>query len=228
MDALRALASNRGIKLLEDAAQAAGATLAGRRVGSLGDAATFSFFPSKNLFCLGDGGAIATDDDGVAERARVLRLHGSRAKQSYLQVGYNSRLDALQAAVLRLLLPRLDGWNDSRRMLAAEYEQRGLGELVSLPEVLENAEPVHHMYVVRTEGREDLLRALNRAGIEGRACYEIPVHRQPGMAKYADQLELPGTDRAARTNLALPMGPTRTAEIAGAAIEALRQAVNSR
>jgi dTDP-4-amino-4,6-dideoxygalactose transaminase len=227
MDSLRALAAGRGISLLEDAAQAVGARLGGRRVGSLGDAATFSFFPSKNLFCLGDGGAIATDDDEVAERARLLRLHGSRAKQSYLEVGYNSRLDSLQAAVLRVLLPHLDDWNAKRRGLATEYEQ-GLGKLVSLQGLPDQAEPVHHMYVVRTQRREDALRALERAGIEGRVSYEVPVHRQPGMAKYGAGVELPGTEHAAGTNLALPMGPTYTTEAVRAVVEALRQALNSR
>src|SRR5215210_5131294 len=122
-----------GVPVLEDAAQAAGATLGGRRAGALGDAAIFSFFPSKNLPGLGDGGAIATDDDGVAERARILRFHGSRDKQTYTEVGYNSRLDELQAAALRLLLPELDGWNAARRKVAAAYERHGLAEHLAPP-----------------------------------------------------------------------------------------------
>jgi dTDP-4-amino-4,6-dideoxygalactose transaminase len=228
MDELRSLAARHGVKLVEDAAQAAGATLRGKRAGSLGDAATFSFFPSKNLFCLGDGGAIATDDEDVADKARLLRLHGSRAKQTYLEIGYNSRLDALQAAVLRVLLTRLDSSNANRRALAAEYERAGLAEIVALPQAPLGAEPVHHMYVVRSDRRDTLLEALEGAGIEGRVSYAVPVHRQPAMAKYAAGVDLPETERAAATNMAIPMGPTRSADTAAAAVEALRQAVNSR
>src|SRR5687767_13690098 len=116
------------LPVLEDAAQAAGADLDGVRAGALGHAATFSFFPSKNLPCLGDGGAIATNDDDLAERARILRFHGSRDKTTFIDVGYNSRLDELQAAALRVLLPELDGWTERRRAVASAYERLGMGE----------------------------------------------------------------------------------------------------
>jgi dTDP-4-amino-4,6-dideoxygalactose transaminase len=225
---LSALVEGRGIAILEDAAQAAGAKLGGKRVGALGDVATFSFFPSKNLFCLGDGGAIVTSDEGVAERARLLRLHGSRDKQTYSDVGYNSRLDALQAAVVRALLPHLDDWNARRRELAAAYEGAGLGELVAVPGTPADAEPAPHLYVVRSDRRDELLQALMDAGIESRALYAVPVHRQSPMAPYANGVELPATDLVAATNLALPMGPIRGPETASAVVEALRQAVNSR
>ena len=119
--------------MLEDAAQAAGARRDGRRVGSLGDAATFSFFPSKNLFCLGDGGAIATDDDGVAARARLLRVHGSRDKRTFAEVGYNSRLDALQAAVLRRCCRVSTSWNAARRAIAERLRAGGPRPTVALP-----------------------------------------------------------------------------------------------
>ncbi len=115
-----------GLPVLEDAAQAAGATLHGTRAGALGSAATFSFFPSKNLPCLGDGGAVVTDDDDVARLARRLRFHGSDDKRSFVEVGYNSRLDEIQAAALRVLLPELDGWNAARRAAAQAYERHGL------------------------------------------------------------------------------------------------------
>jgi dTDP-4-amino-4,6-dideoxygalactose transaminase len=225
---LRELVATRGIAILEDAAQAAGARLDGERVGALGDAATFSFFPSKNLFCLGDGGAIATSDEEVANRARLLRLHGSRDKQSYSDVGYNSRLDALQAAVLRVLLPRLDDWNARRRTLADAYEQAGLAELALLPRIPDEAEPALHMYVVRSDRRDELLQVLMDADIESRVLYAKPVHQQAPMAPYANGVELPATDLVAATNLALPMGPTRGPETASIVVEALRQAVNSR
>jgi dTDP-3-amino-3,4,6-trideoxy-alpha-D-glucose transaminase len=188
VDELREL----GPPILEDAAQAAGAELNGAKAGALGDAAAFSFFPSKNLPCLGDGGAIATDDDEVAERARLLRFHGSTDKATFTDVGYNSRLDEMQAAVLRVLLPELDGWNDRRREVAAAYERVGLGERAALPRPVSGAKHVYHLYVVRAEGLP-----------VGRGYYRVPVHRQPAIAADVD---LPVTEEAARTNHALPMG----------------------
>ncbi|MGH2781485.1 MAG: DegT/DnrJ/EryC1/StrS family aminotransferase [Thermoleophilaceae bacterium] len=185
---LRAL----GLPVLEDAAQAAGAELDGFKAGALGDAATFSFFPSKNLPCLGDGGAIATNDAALAERARVLRFHGSTDKSTFTDVGYNSRLDEIQAAVLRVLLPELDGWNDRRREVAAAYERLGLGERAALPRPADGGRHVYHLYVVRAEELS-----------AGRGYYRVPVHRQPAMAVEA---RLPATEEAARTNYALPMG----------------------
>jgi dTDP-3-amino-3,4,6-trideoxy-alpha-D-glucose transaminase len=226
MEELRALASEHRLFLLEDAAQATGARLGGKRVGTLSDAATFSFFPSKNLFCLGDGGAIATSHAGAADRARLLRGHGSRDKETYQDVGYNSRLDALQAAVLRAALERLDGWNATRRALADAYAQEGLGELVELPRYPDGAEPAPHMYVVRSERRGQLAAALASEGIETRALYERPIHRQPAMVPYANGPDLSGTELAARTNLALPIATARTVADVHTVVEALRQALN--
>ena len=185
-----------GLPVLEDAAQAAGAALDGVKAGALGDAATFSFFPSKNLPGLGDGGAITTDDDEVAETARTLRFHGSRDKVTFVEVGYNSRLDSVQAAALRVLLPELDGWNARRRQVAAAYERVGLGEHAALPRATDGAEHVYHLYVVRAESLP-----------LGRGYYRVPVHRQPAIAS---DVELPATEEAARTNVALPMGPELT------------------
>jgi dTDP-3-amino-3,4,6-trideoxy-alpha-D-glucose transaminase len=195
-----------GVPLVEDAAQAAGARLGGKRAGSLGDAATFSFFPSKNLPCLGDGGAIATDDDNVADLARRLRFHGSRDKETFTEVGYNSRLDALQAAVLRLLLPELDGWNERRRAVANAYWRGGLEEHLELPRTMPAVEHAFHLYVARHPDADAFAARLRERGVEARGYYRTPCHRQPAMAEYAG-LELPGTDEAARTNIALPMGP---------------------
>ena len=182
-----------GLPLVEDAAQAAGAALGGTRAGALGDIATFSFFPSKNLPCLGDGGVIATNDDELAEQARILRFHGSKDKTTFTDVGYNSRLDELQAAVLRVLLPELDGWTERRREAAAAYERLGMGEHAVLPQPTDGAEHAYHLYVVRSERELPI----------GRGYYRTPVHRQPAVA--AD-VELPATEEAARTNFALPMG----------------------
>ena len=196
-----------GVPVLEDSAQAAGARLGDRRAGALGDAATFSFFPSKNLPCFGDGGAVVTDDDEVARLARRLRFHGSDDKKTFLEVGYNSRLDEMQAAVLRILLPELDGWNAARRGAAEAYERQGLGRYAALPEAAPGAEHVYHLYVVRHEHADDLRDALSARDIGARAYYRVPTHLQPATAGYAPAgPELPGTDEAARTHLALPMG----------------------
>jgi dTDP-3-amino-3,4,6-trideoxy-alpha-D-glucose transaminase len=208
-----------GVPVLEDAAQAVGATLDGAGAGSLGDAATFSFFPSKNLPCLGDGGAITTNSDEVADLARRLRFHGSRDKQTFSEVGYNSRLDALQAAVLRELLPALDGWNERRREVAAAYERAGLGDELSLPAVAAGVEHVYHLYVATGEHADELIDRLSEAGVQARGYYRVPLHRQPPMAPYATG-ELPVTDELARTNVALPMGPELTNEQVAAVADA--------
>jgi dTDP-3-amino-3,4,6-trideoxy-alpha-D-glucose transaminase len=194
-----------GVPVLEDAAQAAGASLAYVKAGALGQAATFSFFPSKNLPCLGDGGAIATDDAEVAERARVLRFHGSTDKRHHTDVGYNSRLDSIQAAVLRILLPELDGWNKARREVAASYERAGLGEHVKLPVPTEGAQHVYHLFACLSDDADELARSLSEGGIGARGYYRTPVHRQPAMERFARD-ELPVTNELAATLIALPMG----------------------
>jgi dTDP-4-amino-4,6-dideoxygalactose transaminase len=213
-----------GVPVLEDAAQAAGASLDGRRAGALGDAATFSFYPSKNLGAFGDGGAIATDDDHVAELARALRFHGSRDKRTFEYVGYNSRLDEIQAAILRVLLPELDGWTENRRAFARAYEEAGLGEHVRLPVVPEGAEPAWHLYVVAHDDADALIEGLNAAGIQARAYYRSPLHRQVAMAPYSD-VSLPATDELARTVIALPMsaafGPEHARQVTDAVAAAL-------
>jgi dTDP-4-amino-4,6-dideoxygalactose transaminase len=201
IDELREL----GLPVVEDAAQAAGSTYNGKRAGSLGDLATFSFFPSKNLPCLGDGGAVITDDPELEALVRRLRFHGSTDKQTYTEIGWNSRLDAIHAGTLRLLLPELDGWTQARRDGAALYEQAGLGDLVQLPQPTAGSEPAWHLYVVRHERADELVAGLNDAGVEARAYYRVPVHRQPAMTEFAN-VDLPGTEEAARTNFAIPMG----------------------
>ncbi|TMK98969.1 MAG: DegT/DnrJ/EryC1/StrS family aminotransferase [Actinobacteria bacterium] len=216
-----------GLPVIEDAAQAAGARVAGRHAGSLGTVATFSFFPSKNLPCFGDGGAIATDDSQIADRARVLRSHGSRDKTIFEHVGYNSRLDELQAAVLRVLLPYLDEWAAGRRAAAANYEAAGLGEHVTLPASGPGNEPAWHLYVVRHPDAEHLCSALERAGVEARGYYRTPVHRQPAMARWGAGVELPATEQLARTNLAIPMSPVLTSEQAREVISAIAGALAS-
>ena len=215
-----------GVPVLEDAAQAAGSLTARGRPGALGTAATFSFFPSKNLPCFGDGGAIVTSDGDLAERARVLRFHGSRDKVGYELVGYNSRLDELQAAILRVLLPHLDAWSDGRRAAGRHYESAGLGDLVDLPEATSGSEPAWHLYTVRSARADELSAALGEAGVESRAYYRTPVHLQPAMRDFVPAtLELAGTEEAARTHLAIPMNPSLSAEQAAEVTAAARTAL---
>jgi dTDP-4-amino-4,6-dideoxygalactose transaminase len=210
-----------GIAVLEDAAQAAGARLNGTCAGALGDAATFSFYPSKNLGAFGDGGAIATDDDEVAGNARALRFHGSRDKRTFEHVGYNSRLDEVQAAILRVLLPHLDTWCDGRRAAAAAYEQAGLSDHVALPVVPGGVEAAWHLYVVTHPDADTAIERLNAAGVGARAYYRVPIHRQPAMASYAQNTPpLAATDELARTIIALPISPVLTPEQAGEVVSA--------
>jgi dTDP-4-amino-4,6-dideoxygalactose transaminase len=212
-----------GVPVLEDAAQAAGSRGRDGRPGSLGAVATFSFFPSKNLGAFGDGGMITTNDADVAERARVLRFHGSRDKVDYQEVGYNSRLDELQAAILRVQLPHLDAWADGRRRAGTHYVEAGLGELVQLPRPVDGAEPAWHLYVVAQPQAEELRRALDAAGVESRAYYRTPVHRQPAMQAYGDgAVALPGTEQAAAAHLAIPINPLLTREQAEEVVAAVR------
>jgi dTDP-4-amino-4,6-dideoxygalactose transaminase len=210
-----------GVPILEDAAQAIGARRGGRRTGSLGTAATFSFFPSKNLGALGDGGAIATSDAEVAELARRLRFHGSTDKVTYTDVGYNSRLDELQAAVLRVLLPELDTWNDARRAAARAYEEEGIRQHVVPQAIDAGDETVYHLYVVRHPDADALAERLTDAGIGVRAYYRRPVHLQPALTGLGgDAIDLPGTMELARTHLALPMGTQLTREQVQAVVAA--------
>jgi dTDP-4-amino-4,6-dideoxygalactose transaminase len=214
-----------GVPVLEDAAQAAGSVGPHARAGALGSAATFSFYPSKNLGAFGDGGAITTNDAVIAERARALRFHGSRDKQTFEEVGYNSRLDELQAAILRVQLPHLDSWADGRRAAADGYRGSALGELVSLPVATPGSSPAWHLYVVRSERADELEVALRAAGIEARSYYRRPIHRQPAMAA---ELLLPGTDEAARTNVALPISPVLHADQVAEVSSAVRSALSPR
>ena len=211
-----------GVPVLEDAAQAAGSISPGGRPGALGKAGTFSYFPSKNLACYGDGGMIVTSDPQIAESARTLRHHGSHDKVTYEQVGYNSRLDELQAAILRVQLPHLDTWADGRRRAGAHYAEAGLGELVKLPQPTEGSEPAWHLYVVSHPEPARLERALSDAGIGHKAYYRTPIHRQAAMRAWGDGVELPGTDEAARTHLAIPMSPVLTRERVDEVVAAVR------
>src|SRR4051812_3791861 len=195
-----------GLPLVEDAAQAFGAPGIATSIAS-----TFSFFPTKNLFCLGDGGLVAANDPELAQRVRMLRFHGSKAKKTFEYVGYNSRLDALQAAMLRIFLPHLDGWNRARREAAALYAELGLGEVCELPQ--DEPGHVYHLYVVRTQERERLVEALTAAEIQHAYHYQPPLHLQPALAYLGHREgDFPETERAARENLCLPLWAGISAE----------------
>jgi len=208
MDPILEIAGHHGLKVIEDAAQAHGATYKGKRTGSLGDAAGFSFYPGKNLGALGDGGAVTTNDDILADKVRVLRNYGSHKKYFNEVRGFNSRLDELQAAFLRVKLKNLDAWNEKRKRVAACY----LRELAAKPELIlpfipDWAEPVWHLFVVRTEGRDGFQQHLKAQGIETMIHYPVPPHKQDAYAELNDR-SYPITEEIHRTILSLPMGPT--------------------
>ncbi|MFM8562090.1 MAG: DegT/DnrJ/EryC1/StrS family aminotransferase [Solirubrobacterales bacterium] len=214
-----------GVPVVEDTAQAAGSTGPDGRPGALGTIATHSFYPSKNLGAFGDGGAITTGDSDLAERVRMLRFHGSRDKVVYEEAAYNSRLDEIQAAVLRVLLPELEGWAAGRRAAGERYAAE-LEGVVGLPRATAGASPAWHLFVVRTAEPDALAGGLAGRGIEARGYYRTPVHLQPAMACWnGADAELPGTAEAARTHLAVPISATITdgqvEEVAGAVRELL-------
>ena len=221
MDALQAVADRLGLAILEDCAQSFGATLGGRRTGTLGQAGAFSFFPTKNLGAYGDGGLLVTDDDALAETARTLRTHGSRKKYHNETVGYNSRLDAIQAAVLRVKLPHVDAYNEGRRRVAARYTDalQGVDGLVT-PEIVGGH--VVHQYTVRVlGGRRDAVRAaLAERGIGAMVYYPVPCHRLPIYDAPAGSL--PVSEQLADEVLSLPIWPQMEADVQDAVVRALR------
>ena len=209
-----------GLPLIEDAAQAFGA----EGVAQTGVCSTFSFFPTKNLFALGDGGLVGCLDDDVAERVRMLRFHGSRDKKTFELVGTNSRLDAVQAAMLRVFLPRLTGWNTARREAAGRYAELGLGDLVDLP--ADEPGHVYHLYVVRSTRRAEIAAGLEEAGIACASYYVTPLHLQPAMSYLGvPEGSLPETERAAAENLALPMWGGISGDQQERVVDAVRAAV---
>lgn len=209
MDAINTIAKRRGLKVIEDAAQAHGARYKGRRVGCLGDAAGFSFYPGKNLGAYGDGGAVVTNDDMLAGKIRVLRNYGSRVKYHNEVKGYNSRLDELQAALLRVKLTMLDEWNNRRRILAKEYLQN-LREItgLTLPHVPEWADPVWHLFVVRHPRRDVLHKALCKADVGTLIHYPIPPHLAGAYMEMGWKVSaFPVAEQQTKTVLSLPIGP---------------------
>ncbi len=225
VDAIKQVAARRGLILVEDAAQAHGAELRGQRVGSHGTTATWSFYPGKNLGALGDGGAVTTNDDAIAERLRRLRNYGSTVKYVHDEVGFNSRLDPLQAAVLRVKLKHLDEWNARRRAIAALYlrELAQVSEL-ALPVVPAGHQSSWHLFVVRTDRRDALRAHLERENISTIIHYPIPPHLQQAYAGAGlDGTQLAATELAAREVLSLPIGPHLSMDDAARVVDAVRR-----
>ncbi|MDQ6807742.1 MAG: DegT/DnrJ/EryC1/StrS family aminotransferase [Actinomycetota bacterium] len=217
-----------GVPVLEDAAQAAGSRGPNGRPGALGAAATFSFYPTKNLGGMGDGGAIATSSEKIMELARMLRSHGSRDQSTWQLIGYNSRLDELQAAFLRVLLPELDRWSEGRVRAAGYYAEAGLGESVELPEPTDGATPAWHVYVIRSDEVDEIAQSLKAAGIGSKVYYRPPLHRHPAMAPYAHGLDLPVTDELAGRHLAIPIHPLLSQAQAGLVTDSIATVLAAR
>ncbi len=224
MDALNEIARTHNLKVLEDACQAYGATCKGKRAGALGDMAAFSFFPTKNLGGAGDGGMVTTPDEALADRLRMLRVHGGKARYIHEAVGYNSRLDEVQAAVLRVKLKYVDEWNGERRSRAALYRSglEGTGS-VKAPGAPEGYEHIFHQYVIRTMHRDELKAFLADRQIGSMIYYPVPLHLQPcfRFLGYREG-DLPETERAAAEVLALPIFAELTEEEISEACEAIR------
>jgi dTDP-4-amino-4,6-dideoxygalactose transaminase len=201
-----------GLALIEDAAQAIGARYDERPIGSFGDAAAFSFYPTKNLGAFGDGGAVACRDEAVAMRLRQLRNHGRCGRYEHHSVGHNSRLDEIQAAILRAKMPHLDDWNRRRRQLAARYRQQLQGTACRWPQESARAVPVHHQCVAMHPRRDALAAYLGEHGVDSGLFYATPCHRQPAFASVRHPQSLPACEQLADTVLALPIYPELSEE----------------
>ncbi len=223
---IAAVAQHHGLAVVEDCAQAIGALAHGRRVGSFGTFGAFSFFPSKNLGAYGDGGMLTTDDDALARRVRGLRAHGGIVKYHHDELGVNSRLDEMQAAILRAKLPHLERWIDARRAIAAAYTETLRDVAGPPPEDTADARHVFHQYTLRFEERDRVAEALSKRGVQTMVYYPVPlhlqrVHRELGIAPGA----FPHAERAANEVLSLPMFPELTGEEQATVADAVRDAI---
>ena len=212
MRALTEISERRGLWLIEDAAQAHGAEVDGRRCGSIGHLACFSFYPGKNLGAYGDAGAVTGNDPALLDRVRLLRDHGRTTKYEHVEIGFAERMDAIQAAVLRAKLPYLEAWTEARRAAAARYDELLVAADVSTPVSAAGVRHVYHLYVVRSSDRDHLFERLKGQGVGAGIHYPIPLHRQPA---YVDlgygEVSLPHTEEAAAEVISLPIFPEITA-----------------
>lgn len=223
MDPINAIARRHGLRVFEDAAQAHGAEYEGRRIGSLADAAAFSFYFTKNLGTYGEAGAVTTDDEGIAQALRELRNHGETSKYVHDRIGYNNRLDEIQAAILRIRLPLLDEYNSRRREIAARYNEALSDTSLILPSEASWAKHVYHLYVVRSTRRNALAEHLTEREIGFSLHYRCPCHLQPAVTELTGKPpSLPVAESAAEQVLGLPMYPQLTDEQQDYVIEAVR------
>ena len=223
MDGFNEIARKYGLFIIEDAAQAHGAEYKNKKTGTLGDLAAFSFYFSKNLGAFGEAGGVTTDNDDYSKVVRRLREHGQNGKYSHELVGFNSRLDELQAAVLRCKLKLLDGWNERRRKIAHFYNEALKDLPVVIPEEAKDVFHVYHLYVIRSEQRDKLFEHLKRNGIGCGMHYPVPIHLQKAMKGNGYKRgDLPNTEKIASEILSLPMYPHLTEEKAGKVVEAIR------
>jgi dTDP-4-amino-4,6-dideoxygalactose transaminase len=224
MPEILALASKHGLAVVEDCAQAIGASIDGKRVGSFGDVGAFSFFPSKNLGAYGDGGMITTDSLELAQRIRSLRAHGGRVKYYHEELGVNSRLDEVQAAILRVKLPHLEGWIEARRAVARDYSN-ALSATFAVPEEAPGARHVYHQYTIRVEERDAMQRWLAESGVQTMIYYPVPLHLQEVHAGLGLRPgSFPHAEQAAREVLSLPMYPELGSAQRAEVIHALQRA----
>jgi dTDP-4-amino-4,6-dideoxygalactose transaminase len=226
MDTIMDVANSHDLSVLEDTAQAFGSSIGGHKLGTIGDMGAFSFFPTKNLGAYGDSGMLVTDDDELAEKARMLRVHGARKKYHNEMIGYSSRLDTLQAAILRVKLPHVDGWNATRRQIAARYDEYlgGLGDLVLPHEQFAECH-VYHQYTVRIlNGRRNHVKAaLAEQGIGSMIYYPVPLHKLPVYESM--NVALPESEHAAGEVLSLPMWPYLSEDKQMRVVQVLRDVV---
>jgi dTDP-4-amino-4,6-dideoxygalactose transaminase len=227
MDPILAFARKHGLRVIEDAAQAHGAEYKNRKAGALGDAGCFSFYPAKNLGAFGEGGAIVTGNADLADKLRTLRNHGQSRKNHHSLMGWNSRMDSIQAAVLRIKLRHLDAENDARRNHARCYDA-GLAELpgVVIPGCAAGREHVYHLYVIRVRKREQVLKAMAANGIQCGVHYPVPVHLQPACAGLGFRSgDFPVSERCAVEFLSLPMFPELTPQQIGYVARSLKETI---
>lgn len=223
MDAILTLAAEHDLWVIEDAAQAHGATYKGRKAGNIGNIGCFSFYPPKNLGACGDGGAVTTNDAKLSERLHQLRNYGQTRKYHHESMGYNSRLDELQAAILRVKLRYLEDWNASRRRIASIYDKM-LAQIVRTPKTNINGQPVYHLYVIADEQRDNLAKALSEQGISTQMHYPIPVHQQQTYANLPNIVRnLKNTEAVCKQILSLPLWPEMPDYMVTYVVEAIQR-----
>jgi dTDP-4-amino-4,6-dideoxygalactose transaminase len=213
MNLLLSLAEKKNLLVIEDACQAHGALIHGKRAGSMGRAGCFSFYPAKNLGAFGDGGLVTTDGPELAEHIRRLQNHGRISKYKHSEVGFNFRMDTLQAAILKVKLPHLDNWNARRRDLAAKYRRKLAPLQLWMPTIAVGTDPVHHLFPISHPRRDDMARFLTQRGIDTRVHYPVPLHLQPAFASLGYKLgDFPVSEKIAAETLSLPIFPEMTNE----------------